>query len=175
MPSRALYTIGHSTRAAVELLGLLREQGIETLVDVRTIPRSRHNPQFNQDVLARALEEAGLEYAHHKALGGLRHPRKDSVNLGWRNASFRGYADYMQTEEFARALARLEEMADARSTVIMCAEAVPWRCHRGLIADVLSVRGRAVLHIQGGGPPAPHRLTPFMRTVEGRPVYPRPD
>jgi uncharacterized protein (DUF488 family) len=176
MPDRALYTIGHSTRTAAELLALLQELGIEAVVDVRTIPRSRHNPQFNQDALARTLGGAGLEYEHRKALGGLRHPRKDSVNLGWRNASFRGYADYMQTEEFARALAELEQMAEARRTAIMCAEAVPWRCHRGLIADALIVRGRPVLHIQGRGtPPTPHQLTPFMRTVEGRPVYPLPD
>jgi uncharacterized protein (DUF488 family) len=176
MPGHALYTIGHSTLAATELLALLQEPGIETVVDVRTIPRSRHNPQFNQDALARMLGEAGLEYAHRKALGGLRHPRKDSVNLGWRNASFRGYADYMQTEEFARALAELEQMAEARRTAIMCAEAVPWRCHRGLIADALTVRGRPVLHIQSRGtPPTLHQLTPFMRTIAGRPVYPLPD
>jgi len=175
MAGHALYTIGHSTRTAAELLALLQEQGIETVVDVRTIPRSRHNPQFNQDALACTLGEAGLAYVHRKALGGLRHARKDSVNLGWRNASFRGYADYMQTEEFARALAELEQMAEAWRTAIMCAEAVPWRCHRGLIADALTVHGRPVLHIQGRGtPPTPHQLTPFMRTVEGRPVYPAP-
>ena len=175
MSSRALYTIGHSTRTADALVELLRAHGIETLVDVRTIPRSRHNPQFNRDALARSLAEAGIEYAHHPALGGLRHPRKDSVNLGWRNASFRGYADYMQTAEFARALDALEALADARRTAIMCAEAVPWRCHRGLIADALTVRGRPVLHIQSAAPAASHRPTPFMRTVEGRPVYPLPD
>jgi uncharacterized protein (DUF488 family) len=175
MASRALYTIGHSTRTAAALLALLREHGIEALVDVRTIPRSRHNPQFNRDALAETLAAAGIEYTHRPALGGLRHPRKDSVNLGWRNASFRGYADYMQTAEFARALAELETLADARRTAIMCAEAVPWRCHRGLIADALTVRGRPVLHIQSAAAPTPHRPTPFMRTVEGRPVYPLPD
>ena len=175
MSSRALYTIGHSTRTADALVELLRAHGIETLVDVRTIPRSRHNPQFNRDALAQSLAAADIEYAHHPALGGLRHPRKDSVNLGWRNASFRGYADYMQTAEFARALDALEALADARRTAIMCAEAVPWRCHRGLIADALTVRGRPVLHIQSAAPAAPHRPTPFMRTVEGRPVYPLPD
>jgi uncharacterized protein (DUF488 family) len=175
MSRRALYTIGHSTRTAEALLGLLRDHGIEVLVDVRTIPRSRQNPQFNRDALARTLKTAGIEYVHRPALGGLRHPRKDSVNLGWRNASFRGYADYMQTGEFVRALAELEAMAQAQPTAIMCAEAVPWRCHRGLIADALTVRGRPVLHIQGSGPPTPHRTTPFMRTVEGRAVYPLPD
>ena len=144
MSSRALYTIGHSTRTADALVELLRAHRIEMLVDVRTIPRSRHNPQFNRDALAQSLAAAGIDYAHHPALGGLRHPRKDSVNLGWRNASFRGYADYMQTAEFARALDALEALADARRTAIMCAEAVPWRCHRGLIADALTVRGRPV-------------------------------
>jgi len=176
MVFRAVYTIGHSTRPVAELLDLLREHGIETLVDVRTVPRSRHNPQFDQVALACSLEAAGIEYVHEKALGGLRHARPDSVNLGWRNVSFRGYADYMQTDAFARALAALERLADRRATAIMCAEAVPWRCHRTLIADALTVGGRPVLHILGpGAPPTPHRLTPFMRTVEGRPVYPPPD
>ena len=175
MASRPLYTIGHSTRTAAALIDLLHAHGIQTLVDVRTIPRSRHNPQFNRDALAEALDRAGIEYQHRPALGGLRHARKDSVNLGWRNASFRGYADYMQTPEFARALAELEALADARPTAIMCAEAVPWRCHRGLIADALTVRGRPVLHIQSASAPTRHQPTPFMRTVEGRPVYPLPD
>ena len=175
MSSRALYTIGHSTRTADALVELLRAHGIDALVDVRTVPRSRHNPQFNRDAVAKTLAAAGIEYTHRPALGGLRHPRKDSVNLGWRNASFRGYADYMQTAEFERALEELEARADTRRTAIMCAEAVPWRCHRGLIADALTVRGRPVLHIQSAAPPAPHHPTPFMRTVEGRPVYPLAD
>jgi uncharacterized protein (DUF488 family) len=175
MSSRALYTIGHSTRTAAALVELLRAHGIESLVDVRMVPRSRHNPQFNRDTLAETLAAASIEYAHRPALGGLRHPRKDSVNLGWRNVSFRGYADYMQTSEFEEALGELEVRADTQRTAIMCAEAVPWRCHRGLIADALTVRGRPVLHIQRAAPAAPHHLTPFMRTVEGRPIYPLPD
>jgi uncharacterized protein (DUF488 family) len=179
MSERTLYTIGHSTRPADRLLALLAEQGIRALVDVRTIPRSRHNPQFDQEALAAALAGAGLEYHHVRALGGLRHPRKDSVNLGWRNASFRGYADHMQSEEFARALAELEKLAASRSVAIMCAEAVPWRCHRSLIADALTVRGWRVLHLgtssEPGAPPRAHEPTPFLRTVAGRAVYPLPD
>src|SRR5215510_1487769 len=162
MSSRALYTIGHSTRTAAALVELLRAHAIEALVDVRTVPRSRHNPQFNRDALAETLAAAGIEYAHRPAFGGLRHPRKDSVNLGWRNVSFRGYADYMQTSEFEQALGELEARADTQRTAIM-------------FADALTVRGRPVLHIQSGAPAAPHHLTPFMRTVEGRPVYPLPD
>ena len=172
MASHALYTIGHSTRTAAELLALLQEQGIETVVDVRTIPRSRHNPQFNQDALACTLGEAGLAYVHRKALGGLRHARKDSVNLGWRNASFRGYADYMQTEEFAAGLATLEQISRRRPTAIMCAEAVPWRCHRSLIADALTVAGWRVLHIQSRRTARPHRRTPFLRVRGGALRYP---
>jgi uncharacterized protein (DUF488 family) len=175
MPGRALYTIGHSTRPAPLLLELLRREGVTTLVDVRTIPRSRRNPQFDRDALAAALTQAGLEYRHVKALGGLRRPRQDSVNLGWRNASFRGYADHMQTGEFARALSELETLATARPTAIMCAEALPWRCHRSLVADALTVRGWQVLHLGISATPVRHEPTPFLRTVEGRPVYPLPD
>ena len=178
MPGRTLHTIGHSTRSTERLLELLGEVGIATLVDVRTIPRSRHNPQFDQVALAPALARAGLEYRHLRALGGLRRPREDSVNLGWRNASFRGYADYMQTEGFARALAELQTLAAARPTAIMCAEALPWRCHRSLIADALTIRGWRVLHLgisPPGEAPALHEPTPFLRTVEGRAVYPLPD
>jgi uncharacterized protein DUF488 len=143
MPGRALYTIGHSTRSTAQLLELLREAGITTLVDVRTIPRSRHNPQFDQAALEAALARAGLEYRHVKALGGLRRPRKDSVNLGWRNASFRGYADHVQTEEFARALAELEALA------------LPPRPHRGR-ADRQGLAGAPPRHRsarRAAGPP----------------------
>ncbi len=176
MTPRTVYTIGHSTRPAARLIALLAEQSIRTLVDVRTVPRSRHNPQFNGDALAAVLAETGIEYRHVKALGGLRRPRADSVNLGWRNASFRGYADHMQSEEFAEALAGLEQLAAVCPTAIMCAEAVPWRCHRGLIADALTIRGWRVLHLgTSDGPGVPHEPTPFLRTVEGRAVYPLPD
>ena len=145
---RTLYTIGHSTRTMRQLVDLLRAHGVEQVVDVRTIPKSRHNPQFNRPALSRALHAVKIGYRHVKALGGLRHARPDSVNLGWRNASFRGHADYMQSEDFATGLARLERLATRRPTAIMCAEAVPWRCHRSLIADALTVARWRVVHIQ---------------------------
>jgi len=167
-----LHTIGHSTRTARELIELLRAHGVAQVVDVRTIPKSRHNPQFNRPALSRALHAARIGYRHLKALGGLRHARPDSVNLGWRNASFRGYADYMQTEDFATGLARLEQLAARRPTVILCAEAVPWRCHRSLIADALTVARWRVLHIQSRRTARAHRRTPFLRVRAGRLRYP---
>lgn len=170
--AETLYTVGHSTRSTRELLELLRAHGVEQIVDVRTIPRSRHNPQFNGPALARSLRAARLRYRHLKALGGLRHARPDSVNLGWRNASFRGYADYMQTEEFAAGLTTLEQISRRRPTAIMCAEAVPWRCHRSLIADALTVAGWRVLHIQSRRTARPHRRTPFLRVRAGTLRYP---
>lgn len=169
---RTLYTIGHSTRTVRELSALLRAHGVEQVVDVRTIPRSRHNPQFSRPALSRSLRAAGIGYRHLKALGGLRHARPDSINLGWRHPSFRGYADYMQTEPFAAGLERLEQLAARRLTVIMCAEAVPWRCHRSLIADALTVRRWRVLHIQSRKTARPHRRTPFLRVRSGRLLYP---
>jgi uncharacterized protein (DUF488 family) len=143
-----IWTIGHSTRPIEELLGLLCAHEIGLLVDVRTVPRSRYNPQFNRDTLAHSLHGAGLQYRHLPELGGLRKPRKDSVNQGWRNDSFRGYADYMQTNEFREALEELIAESGLQLTAIMCAEALPWRCHRSLIADMLTIRGRAVRHIE---------------------------
>ena len=169
-----LYTIGHSTRTTRQLVDLLRAHGVEQVVDVRTIPKSRHNPQFNRPALSRALRVVKIGYRHLKALGGLRHARPDSVNLGWRNTSFRGYADYMQSEGFATGLARLEQLAARRSTAIMCAEAVPWRCHRSLIADALTVARWRVLHIQSRHTARPHKRTPFLRVRSGRLVYPVP-
>ncbi len=135
-----MLTIGHSTRALEDFIVLLKAHGVEQLIDVRTIPRSRHNPQFNADTLPAGLRAADIAYVHLKELGGLRYPRADSPNQGWRNSSFRGYADYMQTEEFAKALERLLALAAKKRSVIMCAEAVPWRCHRSLIADALRVK-----------------------------------
>jgi uncharacterized protein (DUF488 family) len=167
-----LYTIGHSTRDMAELLGLLRAHGVEQVVDVRTIPRSRHNPQFNGDRLSRSLAQAGIRYVHLMTLGGLRHARPDSVNLGWHNTSFRGFADYMQTETFAAGLRRLEVLAARRPTAVMCAEAVPWRCHRSLIADALTVVDWRVLHIQSRTIAAPHRCTPFLVVRAARLLYP---
>jgi uncharacterized protein (DUF488 family) len=169
-----VYTVGHSTRTTRELLDLLRAHGVEQVVDVRTIPRSRHNPQFNRPALSRALHAARLRYRHLKALGGLRRARADSTNLGWRNASFRGYADYMQSRDFAAGLARLEQIAGRHPTAVMCAEAVPWRCHRSLIADALAVAGWRVLHIQSRRTARPHRRTPFLRVRGGTPRYPAP-
>jgi uncharacterized protein (DUF488 family) len=139
--SPLVLSIGHSTRTIEEFIGLLRANGATCVVDVRTIPRSRHNPQFNRDALASALANAGLRYIHFPGLGGLRHPKRDSLNGGWRNASFRGYADYMQTPEFAQNLEEVVRLAQQGRIVLMCAEAVPWRCHRSLIADALLVRG----------------------------------
>jgi uncharacterized protein (DUF488 family) len=161
-----VYTIGHSTRSADEFLAILCAFAIELVVDIRTVPRSRRNPQFDQTELERFLGEHGINYLHMPALGGLRRPRKDSINTGWENASFRGYADYMQTAEFARAIDYLIELAGAQRTVIMCAEAVPWRCHRSLVGDALLVRGVAVEDIMSQTSSRPHKLTLWAR-VEG--------
>ena len=160
MPPLVL-TIGHSTRPIEDFIRLLDTHGVKRLVDVRTVPRSRHNPQFNKDSLPKALRSTGIAYTHMAALGGLRHPRKDSTNLGWRNAGFRGFADYMQTPEFQRALENLIATAEKERVAIMCAEAVPWRCHRSLIADALLVRGVRVEEISSLTRTQPHRLTPF--------------
>jgi uncharacterized protein (DUF488 family) len=160
----AVFTIGHSTRTIEEFLAILAAHGIERLVDVRSIPKSRRVPQFNSDSLAASLREKGIEYVHLKSLGGLRHAKKDSVNLGWRNASFRGYADYMATEEFRAGIARLLELAREKRTAIMCAEAVPWRCHRSLIGDALLVRGVDVEDIMTATSVQPHEMTSFAKT-----------
>ncbi len=167
-----IFTIGHSTHPIDAFLDLLRAHGVRQLIDIRTVPKSRHNPQFNSDGLARACRAAGIRYLHLKELGGLRPARRDSVNLGWRNLSFRGYADYMQTPEFAAALARAIELAEARPTALMCAEAVPWRCHRSLVADALSLRGVRVLEIVSARAPTEHRLTPFARVRGTHISYP---
>jgi uncharacterized protein (DUF488 family) len=165
-------TIGHSTRPIAEFIGLLQSNGIAQLLDIRTIPKSRHNPQFNSETLAGSLRAAHVRYLHMKELGGLRHVREDSINLGWRNASFRGYADYMQTDEFEAALARAIELAAAHTTALMCAEAVPWRCHRSLVADALVIRGIRVLEIVGAAAPKEHALTQFARIAGTRITYP---
>jgi uncharacterized protein (DUF488 family) len=167
-----ILTIGHSTHPIATFLEMLAAQGVEQLADVRTIPKSRHNPQFGSDTLAQELTRHGISYIHMPGLGGLRHPRKDSTNTGWKNASFRGYADYMQTPEFDENLRKLIALAEPRQTVIMCAEAVPWRCHRSLIGDALLARGIAVEDIMTKASRKPHTLTPFAR-VEGEVVtYP---
>jgi uncharacterized protein (DUF488 family) len=168
-----VFTIGHSTRPIGEFLDLLRTHSIRQLLDIRSIPKSRRNPQFNIDSLAASLAAAGIGYDHMKDLGGLRHPARDSVNLGWRNASFRGFADYMQTPAFAAALDRAIQLAQGTSpTVLMCAEAVPWRCHRSLVADALLVRGIRVFEIISAAEPKEHALTPFARVRGTRITYP---
>ncbi len=171
----AVWTIGHSNRSLAEFLELLAAHRIQVVADVRTIPKSRHNPQFNAETLPKGLARAGMEYVSLAGLGGLRHPHKDSRNTGWRNLSFRGFADYMQTEEFGTALQDLIRIQEGARTVVMCAEAVPWRCHRSLIADALTGRGIPVSHIVSAAPARPHRLTPFARVEGGTVTYPPPD
>jgi uncharacterized protein (DUF488 family) len=167
-----ILTIGHSTRALDEFIALLKAHGVGQVVDVRTIPRSRYNPQFNRETLSTVLRNAGIGYRHMKGLGGLRHARKDSLNAGWRNASFRGFADYLQTTEFEMDLGKLIELAKKKQVVIMCAEAVPWRCHRSLIADALTVRGIHVEHITSRTNRQSHKLTSFAQVKGERIVYP---
>ncbi len=167
-----IWTVGHSTRPVSDFIALLQAHGIRQLVDVRTIPRSRHNPQFAQDQLQASLRHAGIHYLHMPALGGLRHTRRDSVNTAWRNASFRGYADYMQTPEFEESLGELIRVAHDQPTAIMCAEAVPWRCHRSLIADALLVRGINAEEIASQTSARPHTLTPWARVKGQEITYP---
>lgn len=171
-PRPTILTIGHSNRPIAQFLTLLKSHRVKRLVDVRTIPKSRHNPQFNRESLAASVRAARIAYTHLPKLGGLRHARADSLNTGWNNSSFRGYADYMQTGEFAAALKRLEKLAKTKLCAILCAEAVPWRCHRSLIADALTVRGRAVQHIMTPTRANLHKLTPFARLRGKRITYP---
>ncbi len=169
-----VYTVGHSTRPIEEFVALLGTYGITRVVDVRTVPKSRHNPQFARDALEASLPAAGIDYVHLAALGGLRHSRKDSPNTGWRNASFRGYADYMQTAEFADGIDRLRALAAERTTAVMCAEAVPWRCHRSMIGDALLVRGDQVYDVYSPTSVKPETLTSFA-VVDGTAIsYPPP-
>lgn len=165
-------TIGHSTHPLDEFISLLQANQVMHVLDVRTVPRSRHNPQFNLDALPASLQAAGIAYTHMPGLGGLRHTRPDSVNGGWRNASFRGYADYMQTPEFAGNVEQVATLAARERCVLMCAEAVPWRCHRSLIADALLVRGVQVEDIIGAKGRKPHALTPWAHVDEMRITYP---
>lgn len=170
--NKIIYTVGHSNRPLGQFLELLKAHDIEKVADVRTIPKSRHNPQFNQDKLRASLKKAGIGYEHLKELGGLRHAQKNSINLGWRNASFRGFADYMQTAEFKNGLTQLEKIALKNKTAIMCAEAVPWRCHRSLIADALTKQKWQVLHIQSKKMASFHKTTPFLKMHAGKIIYP---
>ena len=174
MPDLVVFTIGHSTRTLEAFVDLLRAHQVTRVVDVRTIPRSRRNPQFNREALSRALHGRKIHYTHLAALGGLRHARKDSVNAGWHNASFRGFADYMQTAGFEKGIDKLAELARKELVAVMCAEAVPWRCHRSLIADVLLARGLAVRHITSLKRAELHRLTSFARVEGVQVTYPSP-
>ncbi len=167
-----VYTIGHSTRTIEEFVRILRAAGIRRLVDIRTIPKSRRNPQFDTENLSKSLGSAGIEYLHMKELGGFRSPKKDSRNTGWRNDSFRGFADYMQTPGFDSALAELVRLSAGMRTVVMCAEAVPWRCHRSLVGDALLAKGIAVKDIVSEGSVQPHVLTSFARIDGGKVSYP---
>jgi len=171
-----VYTIGHSTRTLQELVQLLTTNGIDLVADVRRAPGSRRLSQFARAALAAELPTRDIGYMHLPELGGFRKARSDSVNTGWRNLSFRGYADYMASQAFAAGIDRLLELADAHTVAIMCAEAVPWRCHRSLIADALLARGVEVLDIISSTAPRPHRMTPFAIVGEDRIEYPsKPD
>jgi uncharacterized protein (DUF488 family) len=175
MAETAILTIGHSTRSLDEFLGLLRAHHVAQLADIRTMPRSRRHPQFDVEALDSSLPAAGIPYRHFPGLGGLRKPRPDSPNTAWRHPSFRGYADYMLTPAFERALEDLIAFADenhAGPTAIMCAEAVWWQCHRQLTSDALVARGVGVRHILSADPAKPHTLTEFARVAEGRVRYP---
>jgi uncharacterized protein (DUF488 family) len=167
-----LWTVGHGTRGLEELVALLQGHGVTTLADVRTVPRSRRNPQFNRDTLPDALAAHGIRYIHLPELGGLRRPRLDSINGAWRNASFRGYADYMQTSGFADGIETLMQRAAERPTAIMCAEAVPWRCHRSLVADALVARAVEVAHIMTPTRADRHSLREWARVQGMRVFYP---
>jgi len=167
-----VFTIGHSTRTLEEFIGLLKTYGVSLLVDVRTVPRSRHNPQFNKETLPSRLKPGGVKYIHMPEIGGLRRPKRDSLNLAWRNSSFRGYADYMQTKEFTDNLLKIIALARENCLALMCAEALPWRCHRSLISDALVVRHVKVQHIISATSTITHELNE-MAQVEGTKItYP---
>lgn len=161
-----IFTIGHSTHPIEEFIGILNAFNIEKIIDVRTIPKSRHNPQFGDEALAKSLKEQNIGYQRIERLGGLRKTSKDSINTAWNNASFRGYADYMQTAEFTEGLTELTDQARTQTIAIMCAEAVPWRCHRSLIGDALLIRNVEVLDIMSKTSAKPHKLTGWAK-VDG--------
>lgn len=171
MNNHLIYTIGHSTRSIEDFIKLLKAHDIQKVIDIRTIPKSKHCPQFNQESLKSSLKRAKIGYRHLKDLGGLRHTRKDSINTGWINASFRGYADYMQTGEFWKGLEKLEKIAEGKKCAMMCAEAVPWRCHRSLVADALSYHKWKVFHIQSQHTAKKHKRTPFLKIRKNLFVY----
>jgi uncharacterized protein (DUF488 family) len=167
-----IYTVGHSTHTSAEFLELLLAHNIRQLADIRTMPRSRRHPQFTREALANFLGAHSITYRHFPELGGLRKPRPDSINTGWRHGGFRGYADYMQTPEFQRSLEALEQFALGGRTAVMCAEARWWQCHRRLLADALVSRGEPVRHILTTAEPKPHEMSEFARVQDGRVIYP---
>jgi len=175
VPAGTVYTIGHSTLPIERFVAMLQAQSVDAVADIRTVPRSRHNPQFGAEALAASLADHRIDYVGMPELGGLRRPRADSPNGAWRNLNFRGYADYMQTAAFAAAVDGLVADARRRRVALMCAEAVPWRCHRSLVADALLARGVPVLEIMPGGGTRPHRMTPFARVEGTRVDYPALD
>jgi len=168
-----IFTIGHSTHSIEEFVDILKAHGIEFVIDVRTIPKSRHNPQYNSNTLAAALHGHAIGYEHLPGLGGLRHAKKDSINTAWENASFRGFADYMQTEDFERSLNALIEAGGKQSTAVMCAESVPWRCHRSLIADALLARDITVMDIMSKTSTKAHTMTPWSHVRGTTITYPK--
>ncbi|MGA2331839.1 MAG: DUF488 domain-containing protein [Syntrophales bacterium] len=170
-----IYTIGHSTHTVDEFVEMLQAFNIEMVVDVRSIPKSRHNPQFNKEQLKKSLHKHKIDYVHLDALGGLRHTTKASVNTAWKNASFRGFADYMQTSEFAEGMEQLVGLTEKKRVAIMCSEAVPWRCHRSLIGDALLLRNYHVEDIISGKTSRPHILTPWAKVNGMEITYPEPE
>ncbi len=172
MRKPVIFTVGHSTHPIGEFIELLQAHSIRKIVDIRSIPKSRHNPQFNADALKASLHRAGIRYVYLKELGGLRRAKKDSVNLGWHNASFRGFADYMASAEFEEGLEDLMETVESGNTAIMCAEALPWRCHRSLVADALTKKGWLVRDIMSRTTATRHKLTPFISSRKGLITYP---
>jgi len=170
-----VYTIGHSTRTINEFIKILRAYKIQAVVDAQTIPRPRHNPQFNEEELRANLLKNDIGYIHLEGLGGLRHTTKASVNTAWRNSSFRGFADYMQTSEFKNSIELLIKISAEKQTVIMCAEAVPWRCHRSLIGDALVIRNIRVEDIMSENTSKPHALTWFAKVDGNKITYPEVD
>lgn len=168
---KLIYTIGHSTRSIEDFIDLLKSYEIEMLIDVRTIPKSRYNPQFNEETLETVLEKSDIHYQHLSKLGGLRHTTKNSINIGWHNLSFRGFADYMQTPSFWQGIEELEILGKKYKSAIMCAEAVPWRCHRSLIADALILRKWKVFHLISKKSVKSHELTSFLHVENGQLIY----
>jgi uncharacterized protein (DUF488 family) len=171
--SNPIYAVGYSNLSVSKFISLLKAHSVNMLVDVRTIPKSRHQPDFNEAALASKLKKEGIAYIHFKELGGLRKPSRDSINAGWRNESFRGFADYMQTRAFVSAVLKLIGISKNNIVAMMCAEGNPFRCHRSLIADALTVRGRQVYHISGIATAKPHKLTAFAKVNGTKITYPK--